>query len=97
MNRFVEYLEKDTNLSPSADTVYDYERPGKKPHIFILYTQGHKLRAKFYNINKALTHFVLMQKMKKVASWLNDGHRCDYEYQSITWETMLKLLFFLFC
>ena len=34
-----------------------------------------------------------MHKIKKVASGLTGGHRNAYEYQSTTWETMLKLLF----
>ena len=74
--------------------VDDPESPGIDVHKYILYTRGHKSRSKFDIINESLICFVCMHKKKNISSRLTDGHRYAYEYQSTTWETMLKLVFF---
>ena len=44
-------------------------------------------------MSKALIRFVQNHKMKKVGTGLADTHTFAYEYQSRTWDTMLKTLF----
>ena len=47
-------------------------------------------------VNKYLIYFSQNHKINKVASGLTDTHMYTYNYQSTTWETMLKVLFSFF-
>ena len=65
--------------------------------VVYMYTQGPRDANKYKIVNKALIYFVQNYKMKKAASGPTDTHMYAYEYQSTTWETMLKVLFSFFC
>ena len=69
--RYIEYLKKDTHLSPLTNMVDDPESPGKEVHKFILYTKDHNSRSKIDIINAALIYFVHMHKMKKSSFWVD--------------------------
>ena len=90
---FLRYLSANPKLSELAERYEDPEDPGSFVSNFILMTRGPKSRVKFEIVNRALICFVQNHKRNKAVSGLTDTSPFAYEYQSTTWDTMLKTLF----
>ena len=90
---FLGYLGSDSKLSELKDDQIDLEHPGSLVSKFISYTRGPKIRKNYSILNSALICFVQGDKMPKAASGVTSTHAYEYEYQSTTWDTMLKTLF----
>ena len=63
---------------------------------FILLTRGPKSKQKFDILNSALIYFVRHHKMIKIAAGMKKEDAFSQEFQSTSWETMLKTLFLYF-
>ena len=73
-----------------------YSNPLDKSQLvtsFILLTRGPKSKDKFDILNSALVCFVKNHKMSKIATGMKKEDRFSREFQSTTWDTMLKTLF----
>ena len=88
---FLGYLGTDSKLSELKDDLIDPEDPGSLMSKFILYTRGPKNKVKYSILNSSLICFVQGHKMSKPAPGVTGPYA--YEFQSITWDTMLKTLF----
>ena len=88
---FLGYLGSDSKLSELKDDQIDPEDPGSLVSKFILYIRGPKNKAKYSILNSALICFVQGHKMSKAASGVSGPYA--YEFQSTSWDTMMKTLF----
>ena len=93
---FLGYLSQDPKLAELTDKVRDPEDEVTLVSKFILYTRGPKTRYKHSIVNNSLICFIQNHKRGKPAPGLSDTHTHAYEYQSTTWDTMLKTLFSFF-
>ena len=84
-------MSSDSKLSELKDEAIDPEDSGSLVSKFILYTRGPKNKAKYSILNSALICFVQGHKMSKAAPGVTGPYA--YEFQSTTWDTMLKTLF----
>ena len=90
------YLSRDVNLSSLAERYPDPEDPGSLVSSFILCTRGPKNKSKFEIVNRAMICFVHHHKMNKAAHGMTGTQAFAFEYQSTSWETMIKSLFSFF-
>ena len=84
-------MGSDSKLSELKDDVIDPEDPGSLVSKFILYTRGPKNKVKYSILNSALICFVQGHEMSKAASGVSGPYA--YEFQSTSWDTMMKTLF----
>ena len=63
---------------------------------YILLTRGPKSKQKFDILNSALVNFVKYHKITKTAAGMKSEDPFSQEFQSKTWDTMLKTLFLYF-
>ena len=89
---FLGYLGSDSKLSELKDEQIDPEDPGSLVSKFILYTRGHKNKDKYLILNSALICFVQGHNMSKATSGVAGTDAYAYQYQSTTWDTILKTL-----
>ena len=93
---FVGYFNREPHLQRLANVYPDPLDPSNLVTSFILLTRGPKSKQKFDILNSALVCFVKHHKMTKLAAGMKNEDRFSREFQSTSWDTMLKTLFLYF-